>query len=81
MLIALLSFNACEMDDDVVFKASSDDSSHKHFLTEYVLTPATSGNIGERFTWNSIDVGAVLIYDLKNLFQEILILMALQLNH
>ena len=26
MLIALLSFNACEMDDDVVFKASTDDS-------------------------------------------------------
>ena len=69
MLIALLSFNACEMDDDVVFKASSDDSIAftNTFLTEYVLTPATSGNIGERFTWNSIDVGVPtnLSYDLE----------------
>ena len=69
MLIALLSFNACEMDDDVVFKASADDSIAftNTFLTEYVLTPAASGNIGERFTWNSIDVGVPtnLSYDLE----------------
>ena len=72
MLIALLSFNACEMDDDVVFKASSDDSIAftNTFLTEYVLTPATSGNIGERFTWNSIDVGVPtnLSYDLEKIY-------------
>ena len=39
-------------------------------LTEYVLTPATSGNIGERFTWNSIDVGVPtnLSYDLEKIY-------------
>ena len=59
-LIALVAFgfNSCQQDDDVVFVAGSSEITFTNtFLSEYVLTPAASGNIGERFTWNTPDVG------------------------
>lgn len=57
-IFALVSFNSCETEDDVVFIANEAAFSFTNsFSAEYVLTPQTSGNLGERFTWNSPDVG------------------------
>ncbi|WP_298754528.1 SusE domain-containing protein [uncultured Psychroserpens sp.] len=57
-IFALLSFNSCETEDDVVFIANnnSDLVFTNSFQAEYVLTPQTANNLGERFTWNSADV-------------------------
>lgn len=57
-IFALISFNSCETEDDVVFIANnnSDLVFTNSFQAEYVLTPQTANNLGERFTWNSADV-------------------------
>lgn len=54
-----LALNACKTEDDVVFVAQEVDglAFTNNFSTEYILTPATSGNLGERFTWESADFG------------------------
>jgi len=58
LFIALLGFNSCETEDDVVFVAEQSDLSFSNaFQAEYVLTPQTAGNLAERFTWDSADAG------------------------
>lgn len=57
--VALLGFNSCSSDDDVVFIAQPDPegiSFLNTFSSNYVLTSATGQNIAERFVWNEIDV-------------------------
>src|SRR5690606_12892575 len=58
LIIALIGFNSCQTEDDVVFVANNSDLSFTNsFSSEYILTPATAGNLGERFTWNTPDLG------------------------
>lgn len=58
LVLIAIGFNACQQDDDVVFVAGDSNVTFTNsFLSEYILTPAASGNIGERFTWNTPDVG------------------------
>jgi hypothetical protein len=58
-IFALISFNSCETEDDVVF--TTQDPAGFVFtnstLDNYVLAPGTSSNLGERFTWGSADFG------------------------
>ena len=58
-ILALINLNSCEAEDDVVFVSNggSELSFANSFQSNYVLTSATSGNLAERFTWNSIDTG------------------------
>ena len=57
--LVLLAFNACKTEDDVVFVAQDAEglAFNNSFSPEYVLTGATAGNLGERFTWDSVDFG------------------------
>ncbi|MBT8279723.1 MAG: SusE domain-containing protein, partial [Bacteroidia bacterium] len=58
LLMLLIGFNACQQNDDVVFVAGDTTLSFTNtFLSEYILTSAASGNVGERFTWNTPDAG------------------------
>ncbi|MCF4102560.1 SusF/SusE family outer membrane protein [Gillisia sp. M10.2A] len=68
--VAMLSLNSCTSDDDVVFIAQPDPegiSFVNSFNDSYVLTPATSGNIAERFVWNTVDfdVPTNITYELQ----------------
>ncbi len=68
--IALIGFNACSSDDDVVFIAQPDPegiSFTNSFSSVYVLTPATAGNTAERFVWNEVDfeVPTNITYELQ----------------
>jgi len=70
-IIALIGFNSCTQDDDLVFTAHEPSEGViflNTFLEEYVLTPATSGNLGERFTWSdaNFDVPTSVTYELQN---------------
>jgi hypothetical protein len=57
-IFALISFNSCETEDDVVFIANEADFAFTNsFSAQYVLTPIAAQNLGERFTWNTPDVG------------------------
>ncbi len=60
LIIAFISFNACEQEDDLVFTAQEPTdgvSFTNSFLEQYVLTTQTSGNLGERFTWTNANFG------------------------
>ncbi|MDY2587362.1 SusE domain-containing protein [Winogradskyella aquimaris] len=59
-IFALLSFNSCETEDDVVFTTQDPEGFVFTNSTQdnYILSTATSGNLGERFTWGSADFGA-----------------------
>lgn len=59
LAIGLISFNSCESDDSLTFIAqpAGEFSFSNSFSQAYVLTPATSGNLGERFTWDDADFG------------------------
>lgn len=59
LFIGLFAFNACEDDTELTYIAepSGEFSFTNSFLAEYTLTPSTSGNIGERFTWDDADFG------------------------
>jgi hypothetical protein len=68
LFIALLGFNSCETEDDVVFVANNSELSFSNsFQSEYILTLGTVGNLAERFTWNSVDTGVPtnLTYELQ----------------
>ena len=55
IFIGVISFNSCLDDDaDITYVASptGEFMFSNSFLDTYVLTPATSGNLGERFTWD-----------------------------
>ena len=68
MIVALLGFNSCEK-DELVFtaKAPGEFAFTNNFLQQYVLTSATSANIGERFTWESqsFEVPVAVNYELQ----------------
>ena len=71
IIIAIIGFNSCDQEDDLVFTAQepADGISFSNtFLDEYVLTVAASNNIGERFTWNdaNFDVPTNVTYELEN---------------
>jgi len=68
-IFALISFNSCETEDDVVFTTSNTGELvfTNTFQAEYILTPQTSSNLGERFTWTSAttDVPTNVTYQLE----------------
>ena len=57
--IAVLSFAACQQDDDLEFVATeaTDLAFSTTFLDNYVLNSTLSDNLAERFTWNNADFG------------------------
>lgn len=57
--IAVLSFTACQEEDDLNFVANeaTDLTFNTTFLSNYLLNPSVSGNLAERFTWNNADFG------------------------
>jgi len=59
-IFALISFNSCETEDDVVFTTQDPDGFVFTNSTQdsYLLTTQTSSNLGERFTWSSADFGS-----------------------
>ena len=70
-LIAILGFNSCDQQDDLVFTAQEPVegvSFSNSFLEEYTLTAAASKNIGERFTWEDANFGVPtnVSYELQN---------------
>ena len=69
LFIGLIAFNACDNNDSLTYIAepSGDFAFTNSFLSEYTLTPATSGNIGERFTWDNanFDVQTNVTYELQ----------------
>ncbi|MCA0132578.1 SusE domain-containing protein [Winogradskyella alexanderae] len=68
-IFALISFNSCETEDDVVFTTdnSGDLSFTNNFSAEYLLTPQTAANLAERFTWDDaeVDVPTNVTYQLE----------------
>lgn len=68
-IIALFGFNSCET-DQLTFTAQEAGpfSFSNSFSSEYILTPATTANLGERFTWESADFGVAtsITYDLQS---------------
>ena len=69
LLITVIGFNACESDDSLTYTAQPNGelAFSNSFLSEYILTPAASGNLGERFTWNDadFDVETEINYELQ----------------
>ncbi len=69
LFVAALGFNSCS-EDPIIFTAQEPGafSFTNSFSSQYVLTPATSGNLGERFTWESadFDVPTAVTYDLQS---------------
>jgi len=59
LIVCLIGFNSCEEDNSLTYiaQAPGEFVFSNSFLPEYVLTPAASNNIGERFTWDSADFG------------------------
>ncbi|MEP3838100.1 MAG: SusE domain-containing protein [Algibacter sp.] len=71
LLIALIGFNACDQEDDLVFTAQAPIQGivfSNSFLDEYVLTAGASNNLGERFTWKDANYGVPTntTYELEN---------------
>ncbi|MGJ8591008.1 MAG: SusE domain-containing protein [Aquaticitalea sp.] len=70
LIVALIGFNSCQEEDDFQFTAQepTEFAFSNSFSSEYVLTPATSGNLGERFTWNDANFGVPtsVTYDLQS---------------
>ncbi|SHI37788.1 SusE domain-containing protein [Algibacter luteus] len=71
LLLAIIGFNACDQDDDLVFTAQEPTDGivfSNSFLDEYVLTVAASNNLGERFTWKDANFGVPtnVTYELEN---------------
>ncbi|WP_372756015.1 SusE domain-containing protein [Mariniflexile sp.] len=68
LILAVIGLIACEQDDDFMFTAqepSTEISFTNTFLESYILTTATSSNIGERFTWNSANYGVPTVVTYK----------------
>ena len=59
-IFALLSFNSCETEDDVVFTTQDPEGFvfTNSIQDNYILSTETSGNLGERFTWGNADFGS-----------------------
>lgn len=58
-IVSLLALQACQNDDDIIFEVQQpgEFSFTNTFLSEYILTPQTATNLGERFTWETVDFG------------------------
>ena len=69
LILATVGFNSCEDDDQFEFVAQAPQelAFSNSFLDEYIITIATLGNLGERFTWNSadFDVSTIVNYNLE----------------
>ena len=69
LVIALVGFNSCEDNSNLTYTAqpTGEFAFSNSFSSEYVLTPAASGNLGERFTWDNADFGIPtnIIYELQ----------------
>ncbi|MBZ9730013.1 SusF/SusE family outer membrane protein [Salegentibacter sp. JZCK2] len=73
--IALLSFNACTQDDDIVFVAQPDPEGiqfSNSFQSTYVLPAGNPGSLAERFVWNEVDFDAptTITYELQGSANE-----------
>src|SRR6056297_3339329 len=73
--VALLSFNACTQDDDIVFVAQPDPEGIQFsntFLNTYVLPAGNPDNLAERFVWNEVDFEAptTITYELQGSASE-----------
>ncbi|GAA3614782.1 SusE domain-containing protein [Flavivirga amylovorans] len=57
LIIALIGFNSCDDDDELVFTASEAEGLvfNTTFLNNYVLNSSLNSNLAERFTWGSAD--------------------------
>lgn len=67
-MLAVVALTSCTQDDDFKFTAQEPSSGINFtntFLESYVLTPAASSNLGERFTWNSADYGVPTLVNYK----------------
>jgi len=60
LLITIAGLYSCDTNNDFVFTAQEPQSLSfsNSFLEEYVLIPAATNNLGERFTWKDADYGA-----------------------
>ncbi|WP_282041456.1 SusE domain-containing protein [Winogradskyella flava] len=58
-IFALISFNSCETEDDVVFTTQDPEGFvfTNSVQDNYILSTSTTGNLGERFTWGNADFG------------------------
>ncbi len=58
-LIAVFIITACQEDDDLDFVAqeATDLTFSTSFLDSYILNPAVSSSLGERFTWDNANFG------------------------
>ena len=69
-IFALISFNSCETEDDVVFTTQDPEGFVFTNSTSdsYILSQGTSSNLGERFTWGSADFGTPtnITYELQS---------------
>ena len=69
-LVSLLSFNACDNEDNLIFNAQPSPEGVE-FMTsvaaEYIISAETEDNIAERFVWNAADFGVEtnVNYDLQ----------------
>ncbi|WP_037320801.1 SusF/SusE family outer membrane protein [Salegentibacter sp. Hel_I_6] len=73
--IALLSFNACTQDDDIVFVAQPDPEGiqfSNSFQSSYILPSGNIGNLAERFVWNDVnfDAPTTITYELQGSADE-----------
>ncbi|SKB38616.1 SusE outer membrane protein [Salegentibacter holothuriorum] len=73
--VALLSFNACTQDDDIVFVAQPDPEGiqfSNSLQSTYVLQSANPDNLAERFVWNEVDFQAptTISYELQGSVSE-----------
>lgn len=70
LFVAILGFNSCQEEDDLTFTAQepSEFTFSNSFSSEYIITPATAGNLGERFTWSNANFGVPtnVMYDLQS---------------
>src|SRR5690606_14044437 len=69
-VVALLSFNACDDEDNLVFTAQPSPEGvgfTTSVAAEYVISEETEDNVAERFVWNAADFGAPtnVNYDLE----------------
>ena len=73
--IALLSFNACTQDDDIVFVAQPDPEGiqfSNSLQSTYVLPSTNPDNLAERFVWNEVNFEAptTISYELQGSASE-----------
>lgn len=69
-IVALISFNACTSDDDIVFIAQPDPDGIEftnNFSEVYLLTGSAGNNLAERFVWNEVDYDSptTITYELQ----------------